>query len=79
MDTHINLYEAKTRLSALVDQAASGEEIVISKNGVPCAKLAPIAGRGVARVPANAMKVSFIAADFDAADAEIAALFDGTA
>ena len=35
----VNLYEAKTRLSALVDQAAAGEEIVIAKNGKPCAKL----------------------------------------
>ena len=35
----INLYEAKTQLSALVDQAAAGEEIVIAKNGKPCARL----------------------------------------
>ena len=35
----VNLYEAKTRLSALVDQAAAGEEIVIAKNGKPCARL----------------------------------------
>ena len=35
----VNLYEAKTQLSALVDQAAAGEEIVIAKNGKPCARL----------------------------------------
>ncbi len=35
----LNLYEAKTQLSALVDAAAAGEEIVIAKNGKPCARL----------------------------------------
>ncbi len=35
----LNLYEAKTQLSALVDKAADGEEIVIAKNGKPLAKL----------------------------------------
>ena len=42
MPLFISLYDAKTRLSALVDQAAAGEEIVIAKNGVPCARLVPI-------------------------------------
>ena len=35
----VNLYEAKTQLSALVEAAAAGEEIVIAKNGKPCARL----------------------------------------
>ena len=35
----VNLYEAKTSLSALVDQAAAGEEIIIAKNGKAKAKL----------------------------------------
>ena len=38
----VNLYEAKTRLSSLVDEAAAGEEILIAKNGKPMAKLTPI-------------------------------------
>jgi prevent-host-death family protein len=38
----VNLYEAKTRLSALVDEASAGEEIIIAKNGRPCAKLVPV-------------------------------------
>lgn len=33
--TQVNLYEAKTGLSALVDRAAAGEDIVIAKNGKP--------------------------------------------
>lgn len=38
----VNLYEAKSQLSALVEDAAGGEEIVIAKAGVPKARLVPI-------------------------------------
>ena len=38
----VNIYEAKTNLSRLVDQAAAGEEIVIAKAGKPMAKLVPL-------------------------------------
>jgi prevent-host-death family protein len=37
----VNLYQAKTHLSALVEEAAAGEEIVIAKNGKALAKLIP--------------------------------------
>lgn len=39
MSRQVNLYEAKTRLSQLVEDAAKGEEIVIAKNGKPMARL----------------------------------------
>ena len=35
----LNIYEAKTHLSALVEEAAAGEEIVIAKAGRPVARL----------------------------------------
>lgn len=42
----VNLYEAKTQLSSLVERAAKGEEIVIAKAGKPMARLvAPSAGQ----------------------------------
>jgi len=44
MDT-VNLYEAKTNLSQLVERAARGEEIVIAKAGRPLARLVPLAKR----------------------------------
>ncbi|WP_174292653.1 type II toxin-antitoxin system Phd/YefM family antitoxin [Sphingomonas bacterium] len=37
-----NIHEAKTHLSRLVDRARAGEEIIVAKAGVPCAKLVPI-------------------------------------
>ncbi|HEY1838298.1 MAG TPA: type II toxin-antitoxin system prevent-host-death family antitoxin [Rhizomicrobium sp.] len=41
MAKQVNLYEAKTQLSRLVDEAAAGAEIVIAKNGKPMARLVP--------------------------------------
>lgn len=41
MPDTINLYEAKTNLSKLVERAANGEEIIIAKSGKPRAKLVP--------------------------------------
>ncbi len=48
MDT-INLYEAKTKLSQLVERAAAGEEIIIAKAGRPLARLVPLAKRTTPR------------------------------
>ncbi len=73
----VNLYEAKTQLSKLVDEAADGARIVIAKNGVPRAMLVPVAPPLRRRKPANVLKITHVADDFDAIDAEIAALFDG--
>jgi prevent-host-death family protein len=39
----VNIHEAKTHLSRLVDQAASGAEIIIARAGRPVARLVPLA------------------------------------
>lgn len=51
--TQVNLYEAKTQLSKLVDRAAAGEDIVIAKNGRPVAVLVALerAAKPARRVP----------------------------
>ena len=77
MTQSVSLPNAKTHLSGLVNQAAAGEETVISKDGAPLAKPVPIAQRGAVRTPANAMKISRIATDFDAPEPAIAGLFEG--
>jgi antitoxin (DNA-binding transcriptional repressor) of toxin-antitoxin stability system len=81
MDTLINMLDAKTSLSRLVQALEDGSatEFVIARNGRPAARLVPLkapcadksrrigAARGRFRVPAN----------IDAANAEIARLFAG--
>ena len=42
MTRTVNIYEAKTNLSRLVELAAAGEEIVIAKAGKPMARLSPL-------------------------------------
>lgn len=39
----VNVHEAKTHLSRLLDRAHAGEEIVIAKSGAPYARLVPLA------------------------------------
>lgn len=41
----VNIHEAKTQLSRLVEDAAAGKEIVIAKAGKPVAKLSPVEPR----------------------------------
>jgi prevent-host-death family protein len=64
----INLYEAKTHLSELVERAAEGEEIVIAKAGKPMARLVSLPrgkGRRSAAFGRNLMGVTYVAPDFE--------------
>ena len=74
----VNLYEAKTHLSALVDAAERGEEIIIAKNGVAKARLAPLPKPARKRRPSGLMKIAYIADDFDATDEIIIRDFEGS-
>ncbi len=40
--TTVNMHEAKTHLSRLVEQAAKGETVIIAKAGKPMVKLVPV-------------------------------------
>jgi prevent-host-death family protein len=61
----LNLYEAKTQLSSLVDQAAAGKEIIIAKNGKPLAKLVAFKQRPL-RKPGKYKGKIWMSKDFDA-------------
>ncbi len=41
----VNIHEAKTHLSKLLDRVARGEEIVVAKAGKPVARLVPVEDR----------------------------------
>jgi prevent-host-death family protein len=62
----INLYEAKTQLSKLVDEAAEGAEIIIAKAGKARARLVPLEKARRARRPGGWEGQIWIAEDFDA-------------
>ena len=66
--TQVNIYEAKTQLSSLVERAANGEEIVIAKAGKPMAKLVAMSPEAEdrRRPGGNFLGVTYIADDFDA-------------
>lgn len=62
----VNIHEAKTNLSALIEEVQAGAEIIIAKAGKPVARLAPLSIIRAARKP-GAMKGKIrIAQDFDA-------------
>ena len=61
----LNLYDAKAQLSALVEEAAAGTEIIIAKSGRPRAKLVPIRLK-TRRRPGRAKGKIRMSADFDA-------------
>jgi prevent-host-death family protein len=72
----VNIHEAKTQLSKLVDRAAKGEAFVIAKAGKPLVKVAPL------DAPAAPQRLGFLTGeiavpeDFDRmGEAEIDALF----
>ena len=74
----VNLYEAKTHLSALVDAAAEGEEIIIAKNGVAKARLTAVPKPERKRQPSKLLNITYIADDFDVTDESIIRDFKGS-
>ena len=62
---YINLYEAKTQLSKLVDQAAAGHDVVIARNGKPVARLTRVSERKPVRFGLLKGKIT-VSDDFDA-------------
>lgn len=73
----VNIHEAKTHFSRLVERVMGGEEVVIGKAGRPVAKLVPyIEDRGP-RVPGGWEGRVWISDNFDELPAEVEAAFRG--
>lgn len=77
MNTMVNMYEAKTQLSALVDQASGGVDVIIARNGKPQARItALVPAKG--QVKYGLLKGKFVVPDdFDNPNPDIEALFYG--
>lgn len=66
MQTKVNIHEAKTQLSKLLQRVMNGERIIIAKAGKPIAVLSPIEDAADKRVPGNDAGKVIIHDDFDA-------------
>jgi prevent-host-death family protein len=73
----VNVQEAKTHLSRLLEEAAAGEEIVIAKAGKPYVRLVPCLPEQSPRPLGGWEGKVWIADDFDETPEEVIRLFEG--
>lgn len=71
----VNIHEAKTHLSRLLERVAMGEEVVIAKAGTPVAKLVPLKKMSKKRVFGCAQGDFTVPEDFNDPDPDIEDLF----
>ena len=78
MDKAVNIHEAKTHLSRLVERVEAGEEITLARAGRPVARLVPYGRPARPREPGQLAGAIWLSPDWDAPEtnAEIAALFE---
>ena len=72
----VNIHEAKTHLSRLVERVEAGEEVVIARAGRPVARLVPFRPRTAPRRPGLWRGRVELAPDFDATDERLLADFE---
>ena len=78
MSESVNVYQAKTHLSQLLDRAAAGEEIIIARAGRPVARLVPLADSpSRRRTPGGWRGKVRISDNYDELPAEIDSAFRG--
>ena len=73
----VNVYEAKTHLSKLLNRVLNGEEIVIGRAGKPIARLVPFVAKRAPRVPGRLAGKIILAEDFDATPGRLLDAFEG--
>jgi len=73
----VNIHEAKTHLSRLLQEAADGEEIIIAKAGKPIARLVPYTDSTEPRKPGCWRGQVWMADDFDETPQEVIDSFYG--
>lgn len=80
--TVVNVHEAKTNLSRLIEQALRGEEVVIARNGVPAVKLVQVEAETQTKPKRQpgfwSGRIKEIDPDWWKPDDELADLFEGS-
>jgi prevent-host-death family protein len=66
MSETVNIYDAKTRLSQLVDRASRGEDVIIARAGRPLARLVAFRPKRAVRKPGRMRGAIRVGRDFDA-------------
>ena len=77
MSRTVNVHEAKTHLSRLLEAVEAGEDVVIARAGKPIARLVPAGARTEPRTPGAWRGRVVIADDFDETPEELIAAFHG--
>lgn len=72
----VNIHEAKTHLSRLVERVEAGEEVVIARAGRPVARLIRFRPRTDPRTPGFWRGRVHLAPDFDQTDGELLDAFE---
>jgi prevent-host-death family protein len=62
----VNIHQAKTHFSKLIERVLAGEEVTIAKAGRPVARLVPLPPSMARRSPGSARGLIQIGEDFDA-------------
>jgi prevent-host-death family protein len=75
-DPTVNIHQAKTHLSRLVERVEAGEEVVIARAGRPVARLIPYRTRTVPRAPGLWRGMVRLSADFDVTPEAVIADFE---
>ena len=65
MTTTVNVHEAKTHFSKLLQRVLDGEEVIIAKAGQPVAVLSPAPSAAIRRIPGNDAGKVIITPAFD--------------
>lgn len=71
----VNIHEAKTQLSRLLQRVATGERVIIAKSGTPIADLVP--DRADISFGSMQGRLAYSDTDLEAVDPEVAAMFYG--
>ena len=73
----VNMHEAKSQLSRLVEQALAGEDVIIAKAGKPMVKLVPVEYDSRPRKPGRFKGQISLTPDFDKTPEGLIDLFEG--
>jgi len=73
----VNLYQAKSQLSRLVERAAAGEDIIIAKAGRPLVRLVAYVENRQPRTPGARKGEVWLADDFDETPSSLLDAFEG--